>query len=126
MPSAPYDARAARRWWGPLRGDRRHASAGLPGAAARPPGHAEASRCDRSPRRRPLDEAAIAFRIRRRARPAPGGEMSLVEHLTELRRRLIISLLAVGAAATVLITVGYEPIIRVLIEPYCDALPEGR
>ena len=51
-------------------------------------------------------------------------EMSIIEHLTELRRRLIISAVAVGAGA-VLAFVFYDRILDFLIQPYCDTLPPG-
>lgn len=52
----------------------------------------------------------------------PTGQMTLIEHLTELRRRLIISIIAVGLGMVV-IFVLYDPISDVLIQPYkgtCD------
>ena len=51
--------------------------------------------------------------------------MSIVEHLTELRTRLIVSAIAVAAGA-VLAFVFYSPILDFLIDPYCDTLPPGR
>lgn len=53
------------------------------------------------------------------------GEMTLVEHLTELRKRLFIALAAVvlgGIIAFVL----YNRILGFLIHPYCSVLPAGR
>lgn len=50
--------------------------------------------------------------------------MTIVEHLTELRRRLVISLVAVALAAVVGF-VFYEPILDFLKRPYCDVLPPG-
>lgn len=50
--------------------------------------------------------------------PEPGGApMSIVEHLTELRHRLVVSVaaLAVGAAAGFAL---YDPILRFLVGPY--------
>lgn len=47
--------------------------------------------------------------------------MTLVEHLAELRSRLIKSLLAV-ALGMALITVFYNPIIDWLKQPYCDVI----
>ena len=49
------------------------------------------------------------------------GEMTLVEHLTELRRRLVISV----AAVTVGAVVGwflYRPVLRLLLDPYRRAV----
>lgn len=53
--------------------------------------------------------------------------MSVVEHLTELRRRLVISVVAVGLGAVVAFAV-YEQILSFLIQPYCDLprRPPGR
>lgn len=48
-----------------------------------------------------------------------GGQMTLVEHLTELRKRLIISVLAV-AVGMVLVTVFYNDLIHWLVQPYLD------
>lgn len=51
------------------------------------------------------------------------GRMSLIDHLTELRTRLVRSLLAIGIGAIV----GwflYEPLLAFLLEPYCDTVGE--
>lgn len=53
----------------------------------------------------------------RRRRRASGGEMTMVEHLSELRVRLVKSVLAVAAATTVTL-LFYEPILRFLTKPY--------
>ncbi|MGH9211764.1 MAG: twin-arginine translocase subunit TatC [Acidimicrobiales bacterium] len=53
----------------------------------------------------------------------PGGQMTLVEHLAELRNRLIKCLLAVAFGMAV-ITVFYNPILDILKEPYCDSIDE--
>ena len=50
--------------------------------------------------------------------------MSLVEHLTELRYRLIVSAVAVAVGA-VLAFAFYNRILDFLIDPYCDTLPKG-
>lgn len=47
------------------------------------------------------------------------GAMTLVEHLTELRRRLIISCLAVGVGAIVAFLL-YHRIFQFLVHPYCE------
>ena len=47
------------------------------------------------------------------------ANMSLVEHLTELRKRIIISVVAVAVAAVVAY-VFYDPIFAFLIKPHCD------
>ena len=55
------------------------------------------------------------------------GEMTLIEHLTELRSRIIRSVIAVAGGA-VLCLIFANRIIDALVEPYCRALgelPEG-
>jgi sec-independent protein translocase protein TatC len=52
------------------------------------------------------------------------GRMTLIEHLTELRTRLVRSLLAVAAGATVC-WIFYERIFNFLLKPYCRALPDS-
>lgn len=51
--------------------------------------------------------------------------MTLVQHLGELRRRLIVSIAATAVGAVVAF-VAYEPILGVLLRPYCDSIPKGR
>jgi len=55
---------------------------------------------------------------------AADGSMSLLEHMQELRRRLIISLIAV-LITMVVAYVFFEPIFHVITRPYCD-LPRSR
>jgi sec-independent protein translocase protein TatC len=52
------------------------------------------------------------------------GEMTLIEHLTELRQRIIKSVIAVAVGAVVCF-IFKDQIIDALIEPYCNALPES-
>lgn len=52
-----------------------------------------------------------------------GGQMSLMEHLEELRNRLLKSIMAVLVGAVVA-WVLYPQIFDVLIRPLCDVLPE--
>lgn len=66
----------------------------------------------------------MRVRLRRRARPTD-GRMTLVEHLAELRYRLIVSLVAVAAGAVVAFA-AYSSILGVLLDPYCEILPPGR
>ncbi len=54
----------------------------------------------------------------RRPRPSPQA-MTLSEHLGELRRRLIICVVAFAAAAVVAF-LAYEPLLRLLQHPYCE------
>lgn len=55
----------------------------------------------------------------------PEGHMTIVEHLAELRRRLITSVVAVAAGAVVAF-VFFEPILSFLSGPYCDIRPEDQ
>jgi sec-independent protein translocase protein TatC len=54
---------------------------------------------------------------------ADDGRMTLVEHLTELRSRLIKCALAVAVGA-VICWIFYDPIFRALIDPYCASLTD--
>ena len=51
------------------------------------------------------------------------GTMPLMGHLVELRSRLVKSILAVAAGAVVC-WVFYPQILDLLVQPYCDAVPE--
>ena len=51
-------------------------------------------------------------------------QMTMMEHLAELRRRLIISFVSIGVGAIVA-WVLYPQIIEFLLEPYCDTLQTG-
>ncbi len=60
----------------------------------------------------------------------PTATMSVVDHLRELRDRLVWSLLAVAIGA-VLCFIFFEPIIHLMVQPYRDAtatklMPEGK
>lgn len=59
----------------------------------------------------------------RKTRPKPDA-MTLVEHLGELRRRLIVSVVAFTVAAGVAV-VFYEPILHLLLRPLCS-VNQGR
>jgi len=67
--------------------------------------------------------AMIASLRRRPARP-PAGVMSLTEHLGELRRRLVVSSLAVSAGAVVAF-VFYGTVLSFFIHPYCATVGAG-
>jgi sec-independent protein translocase protein TatC len=59
------------------------------------------------------------FRTRgRRQKPDPSAPMTLVQHLTELRNRIIISLIAVALGAVIGFLL-YNPVIEILQDPYC-------
>jgi sec-independent protein translocase protein TatC len=58
-------------------------------------------------------------RVRRRSAEQRTGTMTVIEHLDELRHRLIVSMVAIGVGAVI----GwflYDPVIRLLRDPYCD------
>jgi sec-independent protein translocase protein TatC len=60
----------------------------------------------------------IPERLRRRSNRDPEGTMTLVEHLTELRYRMVVALAAIAVGAFF----GwflYDPVIDLLTEPYC-------
>jgi len=59
-----------------------------------------------------------------RRRSAPDDRMTVVEHLSELRRRLVISIVAVVAAAVFVFIVSPE-IISFLVQFYTDATDRG-
>ncbi len=61
----------------------------------------------------------IPDRLRRRPRRDAEGSMSLVEHLEELRYRLVVALVAVAVGAVI----GwflFDPLVNLLQKPYCD------
>jgi sec-independent protein translocase protein TatC len=62
------------------------------------------------------------MRLSRRPRANPAGEMSILEHIGELRGRLLKSCAALVVATTVAFAVLYEPAIQFLLRSYC-ALP---
>ena len=58
---------------------------------------------------------------RRRTEPDPDGSMSLIDHLSELRYRIIVSVVAIGVGAII----GwflFDPVLDLLTDPYCDYL----
>jgi sec-independent protein translocase protein TatC len=61
----------------------------------------------------------IPERLRWRPRRDPEGSMTLIEHLEELRYRLIIAVVAIAVGAVVG-WVLYERVMSLLLEPYCD------
>ncbi len=60
----------------------------------------------------------LPFTAKRKNRPTPDN-MTLGEHLGELRRRLIICVIAFAIAGTVAV-VAYEPILHFLLRPLCS------
>ena len=59
----------------------------------------------------------ILMEAKGKEKPSPDA-MTLSEHLGELRRRLVVSVIAF-TIATIVATVAYEPILHVLIKPLC-------
>jgi sec-independent protein translocase protein TatC len=55
----------------------------------------------------------------RRPPPEERGTMTLVEHLDELRHRLIVCMIAIAAGA-VFGWLLYGPVLHLLVKPYCD------
>jgi sec-independent protein translocase protein TatC len=58
-------------------------------------------------------------RLLRRRERDPEGRMSVIDHLRELRRRVVVALLIVAAGAVVG-WIFYDPILRFLEHPYCS------
>src|SRR6266511_2503021 len=56
----------------------------------------------------------------RRLRDNPEGQMTILEHLTELRDRLLRCVLALFITTTVAFVVVYEPVLRFVTKSYCD------
>jgi len=67
--------------------------------------------------------AVLRFR-RRRGEPERTGTMTLMDHLVELRHRLLVVVIAL-AVCSVPAWFLYEPIKALLEEPYCDFLAEN-
>jgi sec-independent protein translocase protein TatC len=64
----------------------------------------------------------VAVTLKRKGGPRPDPDsMTLIEHLAELRQRVIVSVLGFGAAA-VIAFVFYNQILRILQRPYCIAV----
>ena len=55
--------------------------------------------------------------------PTHGGHMALVDHLRELRTRLIICTVAV-VVGMLIVFILYQPIFDWLVHPYCQATPD--
>jgi sec-independent protein translocase protein TatC len=65
----------------------------------------------------------MATNLRRRTAPRPNpNAMTLLEHLAELRRRLVICVVAVTAGAIVAYVL-FPQILGFFIHPYCETLP---
>jgi len=55
---------------------------------------------------------------------AHASQMTLIEHLTELRKRLMISFVAIAVGAIVC-WILYDQILEVLLRPYCESVNPG-
>lgn len=66
----------------------------------------------------------MAFTLSTKQRPKPDA-MTLWEHLGELRHRLMVAALALVAGA-VLVFFLYEPVMRLLLHPYCGVVGPHR
>ena len=66
--------------------------------------------------------------MRRLRRPPanPTGEMSILEHISELRSRLVKSCVALVVTTTLAFSVLYDPVIRFLLRSYCQLPPSSR
>jgi sec-independent protein translocase protein TatC len=64
----------------------------------------------------------MAITLKRRREAATPDAMTLVEHLTELRRRVLICAVAFLITATFAF-IAYNPILAFLKHPYCQAAP---
>ena len=63
---------------------------------------------------------ALIPKIRRKPRD-PEGSMTLIEHLEELRKRLVISIVAIAIGAVAGWAL-YDRVLNLLREPFCDAI----
>jgi sec-independent protein translocase protein TatC len=61
----------------------------------------------------------VRLRLRSRRRRNPEGRMSVLDHLRELRRRVVVILLIIGVGAVVG-WIFYDPILAILKHPYCS------
>ena len=61
----------------------------------------------------------IPERLRRSSEPEPDGTMTLVDHLTELRYRLIVTISAIGVGA-IFGWFLFDRVIDLVLNPYCD------
>jgi sec-independent protein translocase protein TatC len=60
------------------------------------------------------------MRLSRRPRANPAGEMSILEHIGELRNRLAKSCLALVVTTTVAFAFLYDPVLDFMLRSYCD------
>ena len=64
------------------------------------------------------------MRLSRRPRANPTGEMSILEHVGELRNRLAKSCAALVVTTVVAFSVLYDPVLEFVLRSYCS-LPES-
>ncbi len=60
------------------------------------------------------------MRLSRRPRANPTGEMPILEHVAELRSRLVKSCLALAVTTVAAFAFLYDPVIRFLLHSYCE------
>jgi sec-independent protein translocase protein TatC len=65
----------------------------------------------------------VAVILRRRRQKNPDGSMTLVEHLDELRTRLIISVASIGVGFAIAWPL-YRPVFNLLTNPYCSFMKD--
>ena len=65
-----------------------------------------------------------AEKEKEKGKPDPAGTMSVVDHLRELRDRLIWSMMAIAVGA-VICFIFFAPIIHLMVQPYRDATGKG-
>ncbi len=59
------------------------------------------------------------MRLSRRPRANPSGEMSILEHIGELRSRLVKSCVALVVTTTVAFAFLYNPVLDFVLRSYC-------
>lgn len=79
-----------------------------------------------------VTQRRLRFSRKKKKQKSPTGDMSLVEHLQELRRRVIISLIALFVGTIIgfmwyqYAPFGTQPLGEILRGPYCELPPEIR
>lgn len=68
----------------------------------------------------------VRLPLPRRKQPVPDGRMTLMEHLRELRSRIVKSVLALAVTTLACLIFAYEPLQRLITRPYCAVDPSRR
>ena len=66
------------------------------------------------------------MRLSRRPRANPAGEMPILEHIAELRSRLVKSCVALTVTTLAAFALLYDPVIRFLLHSYCELPASSR